>query len=291
MVERLVVLLVLALALAAVARMWSIARARRIARERLWLVEVAEDADPESPASDEPPPPRPFLTRYPWAPWISGAAVLAALHLVVGLRVSYALMFAVNVGLLVHMVEETRASRKSLLIERQLADAIDLMVSSLRAGAGVLNCLEAAMGESREPLRPQLEEVLGRIRFGDDPAAVLRGLMARVPLDTFRLFASALAVQQEVGGSLAPALATVGRIIRDRIELTRRIRSLTVQSRTSTIAVLGTTYFIGLVMWRTDPPRMEEFLATTIGGALVSGAVFLQAVGIIWTSWLSRLKY
>ena len=51
--------------------------------------------------------------------------------------------------------------------------------------------------------------------------------MARVPLETFRLFAAALTVHQEVGGSLAPTLATVGRIIRDRIELTRRIRSLT----------------------------------------------------------------
>ena len=58
--------------------------------------------------------------------------------------------------------------------------------------------------------------------------------MARVPLETFRLFSAALTVHQEVGGSLAPTLATVGRIIRDRIELTRRVRSLTVQSRAST---------------------------------------------------------
>ena len=58
----------------------------------------------------------------------------------------------------------------------QLADAIDLMVASLRAGASVLNSLEAALDETRAPLRPQLEEVLGRIRYGDDPAAVFRGL-------------------------------------------------------------------------------------------------------------------
>ena len=40
----------------------------------------------------------------------------------------------------------------------------------------------------------------------------------------------------------------VGRTIRDRIELSRRLRSLTTQSRVSTVAILGTTYFIALVV-------------------------------------------
>jgi uncharacterized membrane protein (UPF0127 family) len=124
-----------------------------------------------------------------------------------------------------------------MLIEVQLADAIDLMTGALQAGGGVTSALENAIAETRRPLRPQLEDVLGRIRFGDDPQAVLRSLAARVPLETFRLFASVLSVHWEIGGSLAPTLATVGRQVRDRIELSRRLRSLTVQSRASTIAV------------------------------------------------------
>ena len=139
------------------------------------------------------------------------------------------------------------ASRLSLKIEVQLADAIDLLVGSLRAGAGVLQSLETAVEESRYPLKPQLEEVLGRIRYGDAPQTVFRGLTARVPLETFRLFASALSVHGEVGGSLASTLASVGRVVRDRIELSRRIRSMTVQSRASILAVLVVTYFIGLL--------------------------------------------
>ena len=284
-----IVLLMLGLALAAIARGWSVARARRISRERLQL--DLEAAESEEPPSDEPPPVQPFLTRHRSASWIAGGLVAALIYFVAGLKGSYAAMFAVVVGLLVHEVEEYLVGRQSQRIEMQLADAIDLMVASLRAGASVLNSLETALNETRAPLRPQLEEVRGRIRYGDDPAAVFRGLTARVPLETFRLFSAALTVHQEVGGSLAPTLATVGRIIRDRIELGRRVHSLTVQSRASTVAVLGTTYFIGLLMWRTDPPRMEEFLSTTSGGAMISGAIILQAVGIFWTSWLSRLKY
>ena len=47
-------------------------------------------------------------------------------------------------------------------------------------------------GEGRAPLRPQLEEMLGRLRLGDEPPAVFAGLAVRVPLDNFRLFSSAL---------------------------------------------------------------------------------------------------
>jgi tight adherence protein B len=287
--DRLLAVVVLSLAFAAVFRLWSGFRARRVARDRLRL-EPVEVEDEES-GEDEPLPARPFQVRHRWIPWAALGLVFAVVKFLVGLKVSYSLMFGVIVALLIYELEDYLASRKSLGIEAQLADALDLMVASLRAGASMMNSLETAVVESRVPLRPQMEEVLGRIRYGDDPTTVYRGLMTRVPLETFRLFASALTVHEEVGGSLAPTLATVGRIIRDRIELTRRIRSLTVQSRASTVAILGTTYFIALVMWRTDPHRMEEFLSSPIGSGIFSGAVMLQAVGVFWTSWLSRLKY
>ena len=181
--------------------------------------------------------------------------------------------------------------RRTARIETQLADAIDLMVAALRAGAGVADALENAMRESRSPLRPQLEEVVGRIRFGDDPRTVYHGLTQRVPLETFLLFASALSVQAETGGSLAPTLASVGRTIRDRIEIARRIRSNSAQSEVSTLAVFVLTYFIALVVWRGNPEQMHEFLATTIGQWAVAATILLQAVGLVWMSVISRMKF
>jgi tight adherence protein B len=69
------------------------------------------------------------------------------------------------------------------------------------------------------------------------------------------------------------------------------VRSLTTQSRVSTVAVLGTTYFIAALMWRNDPQRMEAFLATALGQQLVAAAILLQAVGIVWSSSLAKMRY
>jgi tight adherence protein B len=291
MFERVLVVLLLSLGAGLLIRFLSNRRVLQISRDRLSDGELEVPDEQAEPAEEEPPLAHRFLHRHPFIPWICGGAVFLVLWALVGLKTVYAATFGAVVFLVTHEVEAFLAARKTVLIETQLANAIDLMVASLRAGAGVLKCFEAAIIESRPPLRPQLEEVLGRIRYGDQPSAVYRGLVARVPLETFQLFASALAVHGEVGGSLASTLATVGRIIRDRIELSRRIRSMTSQSRASTIAVLCTTYFIALVMWRTDPDRMEEFLDTTVGSLAMSAAVILQGVGFLWISAMSRLKY
>jgi Flp pilus assembly protein TadB len=116
-------------------------------------------------------------------------------------------------------------------------------------------------------------------------------LTERVPLETFLLFSSALSVQSETGGSLAPTLASVGRTIRDRIEISRRIRSNSAQSQVSTIAVMMLTYFIALVVWRTNPEQMSQFLATSVGKWAVAGTVLMQAAGLVWMSFISRLRF
>jgi tight adherence protein B len=260
---------------------WRGARLRQLSRERLH--DGTPDAATAAPSATFPP-------RYRWAPPLAGLALATGLYLFTPLRALFPATFGLIVFLLGLRVEAWWAGQRRLLIEAQLADALDLMIGTLRAGASVMVALEAAASESRSPLRGQLEETIGRIRYGDDPQAVLRALERRVPLETFRLFAAALAVHWEVGGSLAPILATVGRTVRDRIELSRRISAMTSQARLSIAAVLAVTYFIAAAVWRNDPGRMEGFLNTTIGQWLVAVTLLLQAAGIAWASVLTRMR-
>jgi tight adherence protein B len=98
----------------------------------------------------------------------------------------------------------------------------------------------------------------------------------------------ALAIHWEVGGGLAATLATVGRTIRDRIELDRRIRAQGVEAHASVAAVMAITYLLAYLMWRTSPERVEAFVGSEIGTVLVAIVVGLQAVGLLWMSRVSR---
>jgi Flp pilus assembly protein TadB len=277
----------LLLGLGALASAWRGARTRALVRQRMEnSAAVSAPSQPEqTPAA------RSFLVRHRVLPWMLGLAAAGLLCFVFRWAPPFVIAVGLIVGLLAGQLEAYLAARRTARIETQLADAIDLMVAALGAGAGVTDALENAMHESHSPLRPQLEDLVGRIRFGDDPRTVYHGLTERVPLETFLLFASALGVQSETGGSLAPTLASVGRTIRDRIEIARRVRSNSAQSEVSTLAVMMLTYFIALVVWRTNPEQMSQFLATSVGQWAVAGTILLQAVGLVWMSLISRLRF
>lgn len=280
------VLAILAAAALILLLWWAVRRRRyQLARERLTL-----DIIPDTEA-EEVVPARRVLRRARWAPWLAGLILGLILFYAVHVPLVYCVAFALLASLLGGWLESLLVERRALLIEIQLADTIDLMVGALRAGAGLSSALDNARLESRAPLREQLEEVVGRIRLGDDPREVFEDLTERVPLETFRLFATALSVHWEVGGGLAPTLATVGRTIRDRIELSRRVRAMTAQSRVSILGVLAATYAIAAIIWANDPPRMRAFLFSPVGSWLVAGAIVLQGIGIIWSAALARVRY
>jgi len=272
----------------AVAYLYLHERARRYSVERLdSLVGTAAAVDPMG--DDEPmaliPP---FPPRYRAAAPVIGAVTALALWLAVRLPLEVAVAAGSLVAVLSYLLEEYVAEQRIATIESQLSDAVDLLVGSLRAGAALLAAFESALHESRAPLRPYLEEVVGRVRLGGDPREVVSDLADRIPLETFRLFALSLAVHWDVGGSVASTLATVGRTIRDRIELSRRVRAQAIEAHVSVAAVMGIAYILAVLMWRANPDRLEAFLKSGVGSELVAGVIGLQAVGLVWMSRISR---
>lgn len=273
-----------------VAYLWYGHRVRRLTDARLAEIIGAARAPVES-REESRRAVRLFPPRYRAAPLAVGVVASLGLWLAVGLPMEVAAAFGVLLGALAHLIEEQVALQKTALIEAQLAAAIYLMVASLRAGASLLAAFESALEEVGPPLRPYFQEVAGRIRLGDDPRAAVSDLQMNIPLETFRLFATSLAIHWEVGGSLATTLSTVGQTIRDRIELARRVRAQGVESHASVAVVLAIAYVLAFLMWRTNPDRMVAFVSTGIGTAIIAGVIGLQACGLVWMSRLNRSTF
>jgi tight adherence protein B len=234
---------------------------------------------------------RTFPPRYRFAAPAIGVVTGAALWLIVGMPIEISVATGVLFGVFAHLIEDYIGDQQAAVIEAQLAAAIYLMVGSLRAGASLLAAFESALEEVGPPLRPYFQEVAGRIRLGDDPRTAVSDLQKNVPLETFRLFATSLAIHWEVGGSLATTLSSVGQTVRDRIELSRRVRAQGVESHASVAVVLAIAYVLAFLMWRTNPDRIEAFVQTGIGTAIVAGVITLQAVGLVWMSRLSKSTF
>lgn len=234
---------------------------------------------------------RSFPPRYRFVPPSLGCVAAAALRFAAGVPIEVAVAAGILIGVISHLAEDYVAQQRAATIESQLAAAIDLLVGSLRAGASLLAAFESALQEAEPPLRPYLQEVAGRIRLGDDPRVAVSELPVHVPLENFRLFATSLAIHWEVGGSLATTLATVGRTVRDRVELSRRVQAQGVEAHASVAVVLILAYVLGFLMWRANPDRLEALIHTGVGTDLVAGVIALQAIGLVWMSRLSRSTF
>ena len=194
------------------------------------------------------------------------------------------------VGALAYVAVGAARQRRALEMEDGLTEAIGLLSAALRAGASPLEGLERASQAIRGPARVILLNLTGRLRLGESPDTALEELAARVPLESFRLFSVALGVQWRAGGSLENSLTSVARALRDRVELLRRIQTQSAPTRGSVFAFVAATGGVALLMWQNDPANLAHFLSSDSGSLLVGGAVWLQAIGIVWMSRLARIE-
>jgi tight adherence protein B len=232
-----------------------------------------------------------FPRRYRFVPPAAGVLVAGLILALTTLPKAYALGFAVLAASVLYLLEVARADRQVQQIEGQLADTIDLLVASLRAGSALLAGLDVTLRDARMPIREELEYMVGRIRIGDDPRLVVQELAMRVPLESFRLFAHALLVHWETGSGLTSSLRTVARTVRDRLEVARRISAQAVESQVSVIAVMLINYGLMAYMLHSNPAPMEKLLYSAIGSFVATALMILQSVGMLWIWSMSRIRF
>ena len=233
----------------------------------------------------------PVLRRYWWIGVPVAVVIVGAAWFWFSIPWPYLAAFFVMILLCAGQIDAIFLQMRIQKLEQQLADSIDMMVAAVKSGAGLQSALESSVKQTRRPWLNEAEQLTRAVRYGEDPVEALGDLSERLPLESVLLFSQTLAVNWRVGGRLALTLANVGRTVRDRIELSRRMTAMTTQARLSVISVIVVTYFIGALIWRNDPERMSGFLTSTVGQALVSIGMLLQAVGTVWISWMSKPRF
>lgn len=233
---------------------------------------------------------KPLARPLRFLPYLIGCLIAITLGLLTPIVLPIVAATGLVVALLLSQLEGAWHAWKLQRVERQLIDLLDMMIPMLRSGAGASAALATASEVTASPLREQIDWSVRRIQLGDSGSSVFEALGRRMPIDAMELFATTMSVHWETGGSLAPVLASVCRVARDRQEISRRIRSNVAQSQFSTIAVLVLIYFVALVLWLDRPEVMREFINTSIGSAAVAVTIVLQAVGIVWMNVISRPK-
>ena len=144
------------------------------------------------------------------------------------------------------------------------------------------------------PPRLRQEEVRGAAGPGDaahrvEPARALDKVADRTGSRDLRLFATAVDISQQTGGSLADITENVGQTVRARVEARKTIKSKTSLNRIESQIMVGLPVFMMAALLAISPSH-REFYSQPSGWALIALAVVLDALAYLMRRKMGDVK-
>jgi tight adherence protein B len=175
-----------------------------------------------------------------------------------------------------------KRARRFRKLTAQLPGALDLMVSSLRAGHAYTTAVQVAAEELDDPLASEFQLMADQYRMGLGQRECLKLLLERVNTPDLRLFATAVLIQIETGGNLAEVLEKLADVIRARFKLAGQIQAITAEGRLSG-AILGLLPIaVGITITILNPEYLKPLFSERLGLAMLVIALGLEFLGFLW---------
>jgi tight adherence protein B len=202
-----------------------------------------------------------------------------------------ALLMAVTVAL-ARLLVTFKAGRRQAKFAEQLADTLQLLSGSLRAGYSLMQAIDAVAREADAPTSDEFGRVVVETRLGRDTNDAFQALADRMRVEDFAWVIQAVQIHREVGGDLAEVLDTVGDTIRERDQIRRQVKALSAEGRLSGYILLGLPFAIAALISVTNRPYIAELTkGGLLGWGLIGMGAFLMTVGTIWMRNLVKLEF
>jgi tight adherence protein B len=204
------------------------------------------------------------------------------------------LIFSVLVGTIAAMgpffyVRQKRNMRFNRFEER-LPEALDMMVSALRAGHSLISSMGTVAKEAGEPVAREFKKCFDEQNFGAELRTAMMDLVTRVPVDDVRIIVTAILIQKESGGNLAEVLEKAAHIIRDRFRLKRQIRVHTAQGRLTGWILAVLPVILGMLLYLVNPDHLSLLWKKSIGVKMLYTASVMTIIGALLIRKIVRIR-
>jgi len=181
-------------------------------------------------------------------------------------------------------------NRRRVAFDEQFPDVLDLIAASLESGASLQHALSLVVDEADQPTADEFRRVLAATRVGTPLPEALMALSERLGSSDVDWTVRAITVQQRTGGKLAEILRIVARTMRDRAEVVREVRTLTVEGRMSAYILGSLPFLLAGLMLLVNPKYLAPLFDDPIGIVLVVGASTLMLGGFVWMRRIVRVE-
>jgi tight adherence protein B len=170
-------------------------------------------------------------------------------------------------------------NRRFLKFQEGLPEALDLMVSALRAGHSLIAAMGLVSRECPDPVGMEFRGCFEEQNYGLELKVALDNMMQRMPIQDLAIVATAIMIQKESGGNLAEVLDKTSHVIRERFRLQRQVKTHTAQGRLTGWILTLLPVVLAFLLYFINPDMMSMLWHRPLGIKLIWVAVGMIFVG------------
>ncbi len=212
-----------------------------------------------------------------------GIVVVGVVIFMLSGLIVFALAAAVAAYFLPRLLYSVARNKRLNRFEQQLPDAINVMVSSVRAGRSLPQAIEDVARKMTGPVADEFGVMMREYSFsGMSVEGVLERARGRLKIESFSMIATALMINSQRGGDVLHMLERMSDAIRELSRLKKKLMTETSEVRAQEKIIMFMTPLFGLLVCLFDREIFSILFNTFLGNLIIVVVLSLQIFGFIW---------
>ena len=171
-------------------------------------------------------------------------------------------------------------SRREKKFTEDFANAIDVIVRSVKAGLPTGDALRIVAGEFRDPVGGEFKRLTEGMKMGVTLEQGLKRMHESMPTTEVGFFSIVMTIQQKSGGNLSEALGNLSGVLRDRKRLQGKIKAMSSEAKASAMIIGSLPPGVMGIVYLTTPHYISLLFTEKIGNLLLAGCVVWMSIGV-----------
>lgn len=187
-----------------------------------------------------------------------------------------------SVWFILYFYLNKKISNRLSAFEEQLPDALDIIRRMLQTGQPLTQAFNEVGNEMPAPIGVEFKNTFNLLTYGYDLRLAILQMADRSPTVSMLAFSSAVLLQKDTGGNLSENLEKVSNVLRARFKLSRKIKTISAESRMSAWILVLAPFLLFITMSFSKPEYLEPFYIDPRGLTMVSYGVVSLFFGAMW---------
>lgn len=172
-------------------------------------------------------------------------------------------------------------NRREKAFTSEFANAIDVIVRSVKSGLPTNEALKIVAREIPDPVGTEFNKLVEGLKVGVTLEQGLKRMFDSMPTAEVSFFAIVMTIQQKSGGNLSEALSNLAGVLRDRKRLQGKIRAMSSEAKASAAIIGSLPPAVMGIVYMSTPDYIASLFTERMGNLMLLGCVLWMSVGIM----------